>query len=396
MTSPSLPVPVIVVGSGITALGVVRILGRRSIPAFVASAAPAVERHSRWYRPVPGPFDPERLAESLDRVPIERAVLIGCSDMAARAVAEVPSGLRGRFPASVPSPGVLGSLVDKAGLAALLTEHGVPHPLTAVVKGSSELPPWAEHVGLAFVKPCDSQRFFARFGQKAFMPERPGELSSLVERAVGEGFDVVIQEYVPGPASNHYFIDGFMDRRGAVAAIFTRRRLRMYPPRFGNSSAVVSVQRAEARPAEEHLVRLLTGVGYRGIFSAEFKQDARDGIFRLLEINARPWWYVEFAARSGVDVVSMAYADALEWPVGSVDRYSVGRRLVFPYYDLAASLEAGASAGRAARTIGSWIGADHVVFARDDPMPLVRELRGLSRGFVTRRVERWRARGGTP
>ena len=52
-------------------------------------------------------------------------------------------------------------------------------------------------------------------------------------------------------------------------------------------------------------------VSYRGIFSAEFKCDDRDGFFKILEVNARPWWYVEAAACAGMDVCSMAYHDAL-------------------------------------------------------------------------------------
>jgi len=47
------------------------------------------------------------------------------------------------------------------------------------------------------------------------------------------------------------------------------------------------------------------------VFSAEFKFDERDGLFKILEVNARPWWYVDFAARCGVDVCRMAYRDAL-------------------------------------------------------------------------------------
>ena len=32
--------------------------------------------------------------------------------------------------------------------------------------------------------------------------------------------------------------------------------------------------------------------------------------FKILEINARPWWYVELASRCGVDVCTMSYRDA--------------------------------------------------------------------------------------
>lgn len=399
MGSTECDTPVLVLGSGVTALGVVRTLGLRGIPLYVASMGEGLEAYSRWYRPAPVALrspafstdDPaERLALFLEASGLERAVLMPCTDILVESVARLPLPLAERFPSSLSSPKLLERLVDKAELAALLLEHAVPHPKTAIVAGPGDV---AAEVGAAmsdaFVKPRDSQRFFAKYGVKAFRPSGRDELSRVVERVVADGVEVVVQEYVPGPPSNHYFIDGFVDRHGEVRAVFARRRLRMYPPWFGNSSAVRSVPREETAHAEEDLVRFLEAVGYRGIFSAEFKRDARDGTFRLLEINARAWWYVEFATRSGVDVVTMAYEDALGRDVERVENYQVGRTVVYPYYDFFAFLE-GRRVGSdgLVKGLSSWIGADHTVFAFDDPAPFFRELMKSGRRFVTRRLPR--------
>ena len=72
------------------------------------------------------------------------------------------------------------------------------------------------------------------------------------------------------------------------------------------------------------------------MFSAEFKLDPRDGRFKLLEVNTRPWWYVDFAARCGVDVCTMAYRDALGEGVDTVESYRTGVVCVYPYMDLSA------------------------------------------------------------
>ena len=70
---------------------------------------------------------------------------------------------------------------------------------------------------------------------------------------------------------------------------------------------------------------LLARVNYRGIFSAEFKRDARDGQYRILEVNTRAWTYVEFASRCGVNVCEMAWQDALGLPVTAASpSYPVG------------------------------------------------------------------------
>ena len=108
----------------------------------------------------------------------------------------------------------------------------------------------------------------------------------------------------------------------------------MHPPDFGNSTHMISVPLSEVEPAAQSLRAILAAIQYRGIFSAEFKLDARDGIFKILEINARVWVFVEFAGRCGVDVCTMAYRDALGLPITDFPVYRSGVRLVSPYVDL--------------------------------------------------------------
>ena len=191
----------------------------------------------------------------------------------------------------------------------------------------------------AFLKLRDSQRFHEAMRVKAIRIHSRAEARERLTPLLSAGLAVIVQDYVPGPASAHYFIDGFMDRLGRVRALFARQRLRMYPPLFGNSTFMKTVEVDVVRSAADSLTRLLEGVGYRGVFSAEFKHDPRDGAFKLLEVNARAWWYVDFAARCGVDVCGMAYEDALEREVKVIDQYRVGRALVYPYADYFACTE---------------------------------------------------------
>ena len=99
---------------------------------------------------------------------------------------------------------------------------------------------------------------------------------------------------------------------------------------------MVSVPLSEVGPAVATLRTILAAVGYRGIFGGEFKRDERDGLFKILEVNARVWIYVEFAGRCGVDVCTMAYRDALGLEVTEAAHYRTGVRLVSPYLDFAA------------------------------------------------------------
>jgi predicted ATP-grasp superfamily ATP-dependent carboligase len=374
-------VTVLVLGTGVTVLGTLRTLGRAGMAGLALPEGDPLVRRSRWFRPAPAALaglSPDRLPEALRVLP-EGTVLLPCSDRWTLAVAALPEPLRRRWPASVASVPVLEALVDKRRLAQELEARQVPGPRTVAPLSRAvlrELPD--DLIAGAFLKPADSQSFFARFGVKAFAVTGRVEAEERLARCEAAGLTMILQEYVPGPASNHYYVEGFRDRTGAFRAWFARRRLRMYPPDFGNSTLMISVPIEEVIEAQRGVERLLSDLGYRGIFSAEWKRDARTGVLKLLEINCRPWWYVEFAARCGVDVCSRAVRDAEELPVEDVAGYSIGRRCVYPYYDLAALRES----GRLGRGLLDWIGAEPPIFRWSDPMP------ALSRAgaWLTRRI----------
>lgn len=383
--------PVVVLGSGITALGVIRILARDGVRSFVADDADLLVRRSRWFRPLPrGVRATANLADWLPRLPFSRAVLIPCSDAWVRQVASMEEPLRQRYASSVPTPNVLELFVDKGRFADLLRRSGTPHPFTRIVDEPSDLATVPSAVfSSAILKPRDSQRFMQRFGVKAWHVDSVQMATEQMLRLRDEGFPVVLQEYIPGPPTRHYFVDGFIDRNGVVRGIFVRQRLRMYPADFGNSTFMISVAPEAAAPAVASITSLLRSVDYRGIFSAEFKHDPRDGQFKILEVNARAWWYVEFAARCGVDVCRMAYDDALERPVTGVEGYEVGRRLVYPYFDFHACADL---IRRGEDTFWncarSWIGAIQPLHQLADPAPGLRFIGRTVRTFFVSRARR--------
>lgn len=380
-------IPALILGNGITALGVQRILADAGLPYFSVETDDPFVTRSRYFRPLSPDGEraaPDRLQTWLSGLSLARAVLIPCADAWVRAVSELPPELRDRYPASVASPDTIQRLVDKGRFAEILSELGLPHPRSRSVSSEAELRAvLADGFEAAFLKPRDSGSFFRVFGQKAFRAGSADELAGRLAEVREHGLEVIVQEYVPGPPSNHLFIDGFRDRKGVIRALFARRRLRMYPPLFGNSSSMKSVAVREVRDAADQLTGLLEHVEYRGVFSAEFKQDAKDGKFKLLEINTRPWWYVEFAARCGVDVCTMAYRDALGQPVESVETYRTGVECVYPYMDYFVCRELLRSGTISlGEWIRSWSGAVQPVFRRDDPWPAVRATAGILSGKV--------------
>jgi predicted ATP-grasp superfamily ATP-dependent carboligase len=134
---------------------------------------------------------------------------------------------------------------------------------------------------------------------------------------------------------------------------------------------MVSVALEDVAPAAAALTRLLDRINYRGVFSAEFKRDPRDNQFKILEVNARPWWYVEFAAHCGLDVCKMSYRDALRMPVQTCEQYQVGRRCMMLAIDLLAfyAMRKKPESLRLSEWLESLRDADDALFSSRDPLP---------------------------
>ena len=398
-------IPAIVVARQQTAIGTLRALHLAGIRAFVACPANDPVRSSRWFRPVPGAAGwdgtPGAAADAaLAATPLARAVVIPGRDDAVPWAADLADGpLGGRFLTSSSSRAALEILLDKSRFGAFLAGTGIPHPRTFVIRSDADIAgvPFAD-LDRVFVKPANSQRFLRVMGAKGLWAHDRAEFEAIWRRAAQHGLAVIAQEYIPGGADDHYFIDGFRDRSGALTGLFARRRIRIYPPDFGNSSYCVSVPMREVDAAVPGLTELLQRLDYRGIFSTEFKRDARDGKFRILEVNTRAWWYVEFAARCGVNVVDMAWRDAqgLPMPRAPAD-YVVGAGCVHLPNELQTMRRRrGAARTPIGTALRQWRGSYFSVFRWDDPLPGLQFAGGMLKTWLRKHLRRPRAAPPAP
>jgi D-aspartate ligase len=364
-------------GRNVTALAAMRSFGAASIPLRVFGAAGTFAARSRYYRRHPAVAGKDlaeaQLATFLESLGGESAVLFPCSDDWLKAVAALSPALRQRFPSSLPSPETIADFADKLRFAGVMQRLGLPHPRTRLISSAAEIEALSDDAfPRSFLKPANSQAFARAYSAKAFRPTSRAEAAASWQTAHDAGHVMLFQEYIQGPPDEHYFVDGFIDRHATPRAVLARRRVRMDPPDLGNSSQIVSVAPAQIRPAIDDALRLLRAMSYRGIFSVEFKHDREDGLYKFLEVNARPWWYLAFAAHCGMDVARMAYADALEQEVATIAAYRVGERCTYLLPDFKAAQRA-IRAGEL--SYGAWLrslrGTSWPVFEWRDPAPAV-------------------------
>jgi predicted ATP-grasp superfamily ATP-dependent carboligase len=385
----------IVLGGGLTALAVLRELGRAGIPVLATSDGDDLVSASKYCRPLPvavPAHDDDGIEAYFSSLELERAVLFPCSDSWARAVSGFPFELQQRYP-SVSAPArLVEQFADKAAFLDLVERSSVPHPRTVPVGVARDLETIddSELAGY-FLKPCDSQAFSARFGVKGFRIANRRQANVAIERAAKEGLSLLAQELIPGPPTNHIFLDGYVARDGTLAALLARRRLRMFPRDFGNSTMTVSIALSDADGAVDSPVdslrRLFEHVGYTGLFDAEYKLDERDGTYKLLEVNPRAWWQIGLWPGCGVPVCFLAYRDALGEPVQPVNGYEVGRRWVHEFWDLPAWL---GESERRLNPLVSWRHCEYAIFSRDDTRPFVLAARRGARSLLSRARSRRR------
>lgn len=385
------PPPALVLGGYLTVLGTLRCLATAGIERHCLTRPEDYVRASRYHCGPPGGAEaiasPDQLRNYLEALPLDAGVLIPCSDEWALACAGLESGLRERFAFSGPSLEVLRALLDKGLLEEQLRVHGIERPRTRGVEDEGDLA-WLENEPEAtwFLKPADSQAFRRQFGRKALRVSSVAEAAAVLGRCRELGLTMLLQEYIPGPADRHHLVDGFVDSDGELRAMRGRRRIRMYPHDFGDSSFLISLEIEELAEAAEACRRLLTQGQFRGIFSAEFKQDPRDERFKLIEVNARPWAYVQFAQSCGFNAPAMAYRDALGIPQETPAPNRAGARFQILPNDLKAARD---YQRRGELGVWSWIrqswGAESAIFKVGDPLPAVTQW-GSTLGNQIRKV----------
>ena len=99
-------------------------------------------------------------------------------------------------------------------------------------------------------------------------------------RVVSRAFE----EVIPGPDDRLLYWCGFVGPEGRVGGRLVGRKRRIVPIHFGSATFVELV---DAPDVEEQCERFLVSVGYQGLCGVELKRDPRDGVAKLIEVNAR-------------------------------------------------------------------------------------------------------------
>ncbi len=308
-------------------LGVVRGFGRRGIPiVYIDSERTATAKYSKYISrrlkcPSPSESEDGFISALLDfgKKLDNRIVIIATADEYVLALSKHKKELEQFYIIPVPSFEIMQSLVSKKRLYRLCAEMHIPHPNTYFPEGADELRLMGREIDYPYIIKAEfTLAFQKKFLKKCLVIESPNQLDWVVDRLKGEEFEFMIQEIIPG--RELYNVCSYFNRKSEPVAICGWDKIRQYPPDFGSGTCCISRWRAE--PIDQ-VTSFLKAVGYYGVSEVELKKDPRDGIYKLIEINARTTSQNRLAAACGIDAEYIAYLDAngydIESPIHQCD-----------------------------------------------------------------------------
>lgn len=330
------PVPALVMGVDVSALTVIRSLGRRRIPVFALGSNEqdygAVSRYAKFVQ-----------CESLDDESKVISCLIGLSQRVGREmvlfctadlhvihVSKNREILKPLFRFVLPEHEVIETLMDKKKLADFARIAGFVVPKTFFSGHRSDL----SYIIRTMTFPCvvkplyhtDSWSRHIQNGRKVVRAESPVELMQKLEDMNVLHEPLIFQEWIQGGDSEVYFCLAYLDSEGKPLALLPGRKLRQYPTLVGNTSLAETIVDDKL---VETAIKVLTTAGCKGLCSVEFKKNPSDGLLMMTEPTVgRVDLQEGIAVQAGLDLPFIAYQDATGLPVSFSDNYEVGRKWI--------------------------------------------------------------------
>lgn len=400
--SSATPLPIIL-GGQVNGLGLVRGLGEAGIPSIVIDYRANMAAKSKYVLAGLQCPHPDEAMDAFVQYMAElggelatKGVLFCTNDIWLIPISKTQHELEAYYHYPMSKWEVIERCTDKKYLYDLAAEAGIPHPQTVVLQGIGGIEEYKDRIPFPWViKPAITVGFLEKLGSRGrtLMIQDENGLAYWQQRISACGLasvPLVLQESIPGGADALYTLTAYSDPEGEILAYSTGHKIRQNPPDAGT---IVS-GRVTPTPEIFHLgQRLIKHVGFYGISNTEFKKDARDGIFKLIEINPRPGMWNYATTATGINLPLMAYRQAIGEPVKPVDPVDAELVWLYSYLDLALSVHGFRRNGYAqyALSLRQWLTSIQgkrvdAVFQIRDPIPGIYDFMTVLKAVLSARI----------
>lgn len=368
----------------VNGLGAIRSLGREGLRVLALDHRSfALGFRSRYAEPhlAPDPLVDERgfidALHALARDTDEPLPIFPTHDEHLNAIARHADELKDRYRFSFPSWQVLELIQSKRHQLETAERIGLAVPRTFHPASREEAIAAGEELGFpVLIKPSANVGFKAEYRRQAFLCNDASELGVAYDAAAAH--EPMVQEFIPGDDSHLYTLGSYLTPDGEALGLFSGRKLRQTRGFMGSARTGEALWVDEI--VEEGLA-LLRALEFHGISQVETKLDARDGRYKLIEVNPRLWQWHGLAEACGVNLPYIAYRDLMGDRLPPARMQNEGRRWSI-------TLMAGST--------NALQGKPYVdaIFARDDPKPALMQLARFGRRGLNWLAHRGLGRNG--
>ena len=299
------------------ALGIFRSLGVLGVPVYAVEdgqfSPPLRSRYCRGvFRWDVRTATPQASIASLLRISENfntRPILVPTNETTAALVQEAAEQLQKAYRFPILPRGLVRSLSNKRELFFLCREYGHPTPETVFPQSRSEVLQLLENAVFPIVvKGIDDRVVLGRTKVPMHIAQSADDLLEYYDTLQSQQQqNVMLQEFIPGNVDSVWMFNGYFNERSECLAGFMGRKLRQRPVATGITILGICEQNTAA---ERPIRALLSSLGYRGIVDIGCRFDARDGEYKLLDVNPRiGCTFRLFVDPNGMDVVRACYLD---------------------------------------------------------------------------------------
>jgi predicted ATP-grasp superfamily ATP-dependent carboligase len=373
------------------ALGVMRSLGRLGVHVYgVNSTRRPLASYSKYCQ--------KTFFLDLDSTPAEQAVgrlmviardigamplLIATNDESALFVAQNAPTLREAFMFPQNSVQVVWSLYNKKSMHLLAKQLAIPTPETVFPESRQDVIDFSGKARFPIMLKASDNIHTSRYaGKKMIIARSKEELLAQYDAMEDDSNpSLMLQEYIAGKDDSVWMFDGYFDENFDCLFGITAKKIHQTPVYTGMTALGICFP----NPVIEEATRtLIKAVGYKGILDIGYRYDARDGLYKLLDVNPRLGaTFRLFVGHNGMDVARAEYLHFTGQPVPR-SNICTGRKWILEDADLVSCIRYYRDG---VLTVQDWLGSYRGIrecawFASDDIEPFLRRCASFAVRFL--------------
>ena len=243
-------------------------------------------------------------------------VLVSCGDNYTGLMARARAALEPYYKFACPTPELVAELDTKEFFYKACERHGLAYPRTFGCTSENY-----KAVELPFPFPCiikasNSVAYWnCKFPhkKKVFVAYSKEEFDAITAAIYSSSYqdNLVLQEYIPGDDNCMRVLNCYsgLDHKVKLMALGRPLLEEQTPEGIGNYAAIVNVRDDELM---EKMKAFLEDVGWEGFSNFDMKYDARDGKYKLFEMNPRQGRSSFFVTASGYNLAKWLVEDVVE------------------------------------------------------------------------------------